>query len=324
MNRRGFLITFFLSLFASLCLMPSAQAQLFRAYLSSTGNDANPCTLQAPCRLLPAALNAVIDKGEVWMLDSANYNTAMVSVTKNVSILAVPGVVGSLVSTAGCGLGCPDTQAMQIRGAVTVKLRNLVFGRNELNPGTESIDVRNGPATLEVEDTLFNGTSAGINADAAKVSVRNSVFRDCSFGVNVWNNTQVDISGSKIINAQTAISASGQVGGATVRVGVTDTVITGATNTGLLAYTFTANSTARIDAIRTTISNSFQAALAQNDASGGTAVISFGYGMVVGNTFGLRQGGTVPIGATMETTGNNLVRDNGADTTGSVTTFSMM
>ena len=34
----------------------AAHAQLFRAYLSLNGSDANPCTLVAPCRLLPAAL----------------------------------------------------------------------------------------------------------------------------------------------------------------------------------------------------------------------------------------------------------------------------
>src|SRR4051812_32948641 len=80
---------------------PSAQAQLFRAYLSISGNDTNPCTLQAPCRLLPAALAAVADGGEVWMLDSGNYNTSVVSINKSVSIIAVPGQVGSLVATGG-------------------------------------------------------------------------------------------------------------------------------------------------------------------------------------------------------------------------------
>jgi len=49
-----------------------AHAQLFRAYLAIGGSDSNPGTLPAPCRLLPAALNAVADGGEVWMLDSAN------------------------------------------------------------------------------------------------------------------------------------------------------------------------------------------------------------------------------------------------------------
>jgi hypothetical protein len=79
----------------------TSHAQLFRAYLASDGNDANPCTLPQPCRLLPAALTAVASGGEIWMLDSANYNSAMVNIGKSVSILAVPGAVGSLVALSG-------------------------------------------------------------------------------------------------------------------------------------------------------------------------------------------------------------------------------
>jgi hypothetical protein len=33
------------------------------------------------------------------MLDSANYNVGQVNITKSVTILAVPGVVGSVVAT---------------------------------------------------------------------------------------------------------------------------------------------------------------------------------------------------------------------------------
>src|SRR3982751_142302 len=89
-----------LLLSASLAFANAAQAQLFRAYLASTGSDANPCTVAAPCRLLPAALNAVASGGEIWMLASANYNTPFVAIGKSVSILAVPGAVGSFVAVA--------------------------------------------------------------------------------------------------------------------------------------------------------------------------------------------------------------------------------
>ncbi len=71
---------------------------LFRAYLSQNGSDTNPCTLPAPCRLLPAALAAVKDGGEIWMLDSANFNVGVVDIAKSVTILAVPGALGSVVA----------------------------------------------------------------------------------------------------------------------------------------------------------------------------------------------------------------------------------
>jgi hypothetical protein len=101
--------------------LPAQAVGLFRAYLASDGNDANPCTLQLPCRLLPAALAAVADGGEVWLLDSANFNTAQVTVSKSVTILAIPGALGSVVATGGAS-------GLRIDGAsVVVSLRNLVL-----------------------------------------------------------------------------------------------------------------------------------------------------------------------------------------------------
>lgn len=69
-----------IALAATLLVSAPAQAQLFRAYLDPSGLDSNPCTLTSPCRLLPAALAAVSTGGEIWMLDSANYNVGPVSV----------------------------------------------------------------------------------------------------------------------------------------------------------------------------------------------------------------------------------------------------
>ena len=84
-----------------LLLSTAAQAQLFRSYVAPVGNDGNPCTLASPCRLLPAALAAVINGGEIWMLGSANYNTGPGTIYKSVTILAVPGALGSVVAIGG-------------------------------------------------------------------------------------------------------------------------------------------------------------------------------------------------------------------------------
>jgi len=115
-------------LFLALGLAASAHAQLFRAYLSGSGSDTNPCTLVAPCRLLPAALNAVASGGEIWMLDSANYNSSTVNITKSVSILAIPGVVGSIVAVN-------SGHAITINNAgAKVALRDLVITSNATAP----------------------------------------------------------------------------------------------------------------------------------------------------------------------------------------------
>lgn len=110
-----------LAAFALLAFSNLAGAQLFRAYVSSTGNDSNPCSLPSPCRLLPRALTVVAGGGEIWMLDSANFNTTTVDIDKSVTILAIPGAVGSVVA--------PSFAAINIATpGVKVVLRNLVIG----------------------------------------------------------------------------------------------------------------------------------------------------------------------------------------------------
>jgi len=86
------------ALLAALGISATAHAQSFRAYLSVSGSDGNPCTVAAPCRLLPAALNAIAAGGEVWMLDSANYNSGTVAITKSATILAIPGFFSVSIS----------------------------------------------------------------------------------------------------------------------------------------------------------------------------------------------------------------------------------
>src|SRR4051812_29612551 len=90
-----------LATLAAIAAASDAQAGIFRSYLSVNGSDANTCTLPQPCRLLPAALAAVNDGGEIWMLDSANFNVGTVSITKSVTLLAVPGALGSVIANGG-------------------------------------------------------------------------------------------------------------------------------------------------------------------------------------------------------------------------------
>jgi Periplasmic copper-binding protein (NosD) len=162
-----------LPLVAALFFSATAHAQLFRAYLSVHGNDANPCTVALPCRLLPAALAAVNDGGEVWILDSANFNTVEVEITKSVTILAIPGALGSVVATAG-------VNGINIDAAnVRVTLRNLVFV--SLNTSANGIEFAQGHE-LNVEDCEISNTGgAGTDvaaAGSAVVTVKNSVLRD--------------------------------------------------------------------------------------------------------------------------------------------------
>ena len=164
---------------AALCGASTANAGIFRSYLSLNGNDLNPCTLQQPCRLLPAALAAVNDGGEIWMLDSANFNTAPVSINKSVKIIAIPGQMGSVVGNGG--------DAIVINATGDVTLRNLQI--LNLSGGVNGINIANAPA-VHIEKTSIDGFSTDASScirldspNTVRLYVDDSFLRHCRNGI---------------------------------------------------------------------------------------------------------------------------------------------
>jgi len=212
-----------------LALMASGSAHaIFRAYLSVTGNDANPCTVTAPCRLLPAALTAVDAGGEIWMLDSANFNTSTVSITKSVTILAITGELGSVVGNGGA--------AFTINGAgIDVTLQNLnILGL----PGAFAdigVNISNAAKVNVVNCTISrftgngsNGLGIWVNAgvNTPKVNVIGSIIRGNAHGIVVAGNGSATISKTHVIgNAGNGIWANSGTG--LVSVHVSDSVSSG-------------------------------------------------------------------------------------------------
>jgi hypothetical protein len=316
----------------ALLFCSGADAQLFRAYVSSSGNDANPCTLTAPCRLLPAALTAVQDSGEIWMLDSANYNTGTVTINKSVSILAVPGVVGSVVSTGG-------TDAIDIATvAVKVSLRNLVFA--PLGSPQYGINFSAG-ASLNVNDCVFNYLPVGIATSATgTVNVRDTIVRASTAGIIVFGPSQATIERVQFVGGQGGI---GVYAGAHASIadshfsqiqkgvlvlpagGAADAVIRNSTFSDIdaaavLVQTTGSGDVAQVTATGNTISHAGLAAFSVIQATSSTATI-----FVDGNTVNNNQTAFHFLGGTIYSTGTNSVRNNVNDTfQGSLTPASGM
>lgn len=168
-----------LVLMLALGVASGASAGLFRSYLSLNGNDGNPCTLPQPCRLLPAALSAVNAGGEIWMVDSANFNIGPVNITKSVTILAIPGALGSIVANGG--------DALVISGAgIRVTLRNLVL--LNLSAGANGINFSQGAELTVEESEIYGMPSNGVYAHApsATLAINNTVIRDnAQLGVDI-------------------------------------------------------------------------------------------------------------------------------------------
>jgi hypothetical protein len=290
-----------LAFVATLLLSPSASAQLFRAYLapSPAGNDANACTLAAPCRLLPAALAAVADGGEIWMLDSANYNTATVDITKSVSILAVPGAVGSVVATGGPAISIAAS-------GLAVALRNLVIVPLTGGGGTHGVSMT-GASTLFIENSLIaNLPQEGVNVTGTgKVKIANSIMRNMGdYAVWLQNGASGEISGTQMLANGNAVLAYGTTT-ATTTASVNDSVISGG-NEGVYAQGLVAGAIARIFVSRSTIEGALTA-LDSFASGGGSALVTVSGSTITSNFNGWQLGGT---GSVIESAGNNHIRGN--------------
>ena len=303
-----------LALGAALLFCACAQAQgVFRAYVASSGNDANPCSVVAPCRLLPAALNAVATGGEIWMLDSANYNAGTVNIAKDVTILAIPGAVGSIVAVGG-------NAAVNITSGRVV-LRNVVVTANAANPGFVGINVSAGALTMvTIEDSSFSNLSnAGITATGTlDLNVKNVVFRNSNTAVSVSDGATVSLSGVHIFRVDEGVSVSGSATSSTTLVHITDSEIAGVGIIAILAGASN-NATVKVVAENTRIYNAGGGVFVSGDSPAAATGVLNGVSITASGT-GVQQSGT---GSVVKSFGNNNISENGTNVTGALTPASL-
>ena len=326
-------IRLLLALLAAALLAPSAQAQLFRAYVSSAGLDTNPCTLTQPCRLLPAALTAVANGGEIWMLDSANYNTGTVNVTKSVTILAVPGVVGSVVATGG-GDGIYINA-----GGISVTLRNLVIVHltssvsgvyfvlgdslhiedcEFSNMGAYGLLAIASNATVTVRGSTFRGNATGLRLNGVSALDRVRIVGNTLAGIVATDGASLKVSDSLLADNVYNVQVSAQ-GFSPARVAIVRSILTGGFY-GL--YTFTAAAAGVVEASisDSNLTNHTTAAIHAQNFSGGTLNVSADTNWIAHSGTGFGFGSGTP---TIYSRGNNTLRFNGTDVSGgSLTPFS--
>src|ERR1700761_871924 len=109
-----------LGLLLWVALLSSLQAQSFRTFVASFGNDANDGSRSTPKRMFQAAHDAVATGGEVVALDSAGFGA--LTITKSISIIVPPGVNG-FITVTGDANGVTITAAASDR----VTLRGLIL-----------------------------------------------------------------------------------------------------------------------------------------------------------------------------------------------------
>jgi hypothetical protein len=186
--------------FASLLLVPGLGLASQRTFVSSTGNDGNPCSLVLPCRSLAAAIVNTAANGELIVLDSAGYGP--VTVNQSLSIVAPPGIYGGVSVLSGNGVTIDGP-------GIAVVLRGLTVNGQG---GLHGIHFAQG-SRLTVEDcTVANMSGHGIFATAPSsiVFVKRTVIRgNVNMGVFVQGSVVANLDGLHVEdNQQTGVIAS--------------------------------------------------------------------------------------------------------------------
>jgi len=310
-----------------LVLSQPAQAALQRVFVSAaSGSDANAasgCSIVAPCRGFATAVATVDAGGEVVVLDSGAYGS--VTIAKSVSIIAPEGIYGGIAVLSGAGVGIATA-------GVKVVLRGLTI--NGMG-GLYGINMTDG-ASLTVENCVItNMATIGLTvATAAQVRILNSRIQGNPYGVSLGSGAKALVSGTRLLDAsdtglivggfsaETKVdvvrseasgsiygfrvySGAGQIGSLHIRDSVASRNLGGVVATS-------AGGTASASVSDSLISSNDSYGV-WADGSGAKAISSGN--RVMRNGTGLNQSSS----AVLESTGDNTVRDNGAASSGTIT-----
>jgi Right handed beta helix region len=299
-----------LSLMATAAATSAEAAQ--RAFVSSSGSDMNTasgCGLATPCRSFASAQTVVSDGGEIVALDAAGYGP--ITITKSVTIVANPGFYAGIAVASGHGIDIATA-------GVNVILRGLNINGIGGNLNDIGVYMADG-ALLSIENCVIsnftNGFGVLVSAPAV-VRIADSLIRDNDRGLYFDSGATATISGSTIAGStNVAVYVYGTPAGTTTTAAISDTLVTNS-YLGVLSTSYTAATVTQISVTRSTISNNQYGVNAEGT---GPAVLTLSKSMVTGNLNGLSQ---FAAGSTFESLGNNTVRQNGTNATGTITTVS--
>ena len=300
MLRRTTLILAFAAAFA----LPSHAAQ--RVFVASYGNDANTasgCVFSNPCRGFAAALTVVDPGGEVVALDAAGYGAVVIN--KSVTLTANPGFFAGIAAASG--------NAVTIATAgVNVTLRGLNINGVGASYGVNM----SAGARLTIENCVvsnFAGTAIIVQGDTTQVRVIDTVVRDNNYGIWLENGPRATVAHSKIMGHIVGVLARGTTAATTTLATVSDSLVSNSSIVGVASFAPTAGATTRVHVARSTIANGGNGAYASN--GDGSQYLSVEGSQIVDNT----STGLANMIGTVETLGNNIVRGNGTNTSGTIT-----
>jgi hypothetical protein len=281
-----------------------AQAQATRTWVSGTGDDANPCSLTAPCKTWAGAFSKTAAGGEIDALNSGGYGTLTIN-----KAITLDGGTGNIASTlTGTLTGFTVVAGVTDR----VLLRNIeVTGANA---GVTGIRITSAKSVI-IENVTISGMGTGVArgidaqcTSACRVTVVNSrVDGNAGIGMvfqgTVANAVNADVSNSSVTgNGSNGIFATNGANVTLTGVTASDNAIAGlvADGTGT-----------RVSVLRSTFANNVAAGVQAGTGPAVTATIGLSRTVIGGNTPGVQFSGGV-----VQTHQNNAIRRNTPDLSG--------
>ncbi|PYQ57698.1 MAG: hypothetical protein DMF58_17640 [Acidobacteria bacterium] len=282
-----------LAALVSVLLATSLVAQNNRSAVSIAGSDAAACTVPDPCRTFAVALSKTNNDGEVVALTSGGYGPFIVD--RPATIVAAPGIYAAIVATI-------DAVHVNAGAGAKVVIRGLyLYGAMG---GQRGIAVLDPVDEVDVEHCVISGFQEGID-DTQTLRISDTTLRFCIIGIRVTN--PMNAARATMNRVELRDYGTGILAAANAIVTVRDSVASRGSAVGF-------------------------------DAFGG--VLNIENCLVVNNVIGVRadQSGTVRVSNTMATDntqtgftnfsstfiswGNNKVRGNAAETSGTITVVS--
>ena len=312
MTRNNFFVA---PLFTVLCALAVGHAEAVqRAHVASYGLDSNTtfnCDVAHPCRFFQAAITAVDPNGEVVALDSAGYGG--VTITKSVSLVAPAGVYAGISVfqyASGVTINTPG---------VRVVLRGLTINGQG---GSYGILMTDG-ASLSIENCVIGNLLTGYGvlvSTAANVKIIDTLLRNNNEGIYIAGGASATISRTTVIaSGRSSITIEGNVAGTTSAT-ISDSTIWSSRLIGIIALSSNANAKTHVSIVRSTVAHGGEFSYGVISQSNmGTALLSISKSVVTGHQVGLSLFGS---GATLESLGNNGVRQNAINASGTITMLS--
>ena len=274
-----------------------------RTFVSLGGDDGAVCANTAPCRSFSGAYAKTDAGGEIVVLDSAGYGPLVA--TKSITISAPSGVyAGVTVPSGGTGI-------LVNGGGILVALKNVA-----ISGGTASYGVRvtNGSARIENSSiTGLAGTGISVESSGSLAVVDTVIESNSGYGISSGSTGTVDLLRVRVTNNASQPARSGiYISDGTAM--ISQCYIAGNVTAGNGAGLYATGSTVRITLDRSIVT--------RNGVSGGFHGIYLDGGahiFATGNTISANGAGITNAGSTFLSAGDNAVRENGSNTSGTIT-----